>query len=105
MAKSFKDIREHLAALEQAGKLIKIDRVINKDTELMPLVRWQFRGLPESRSKSIFVYQCCRCDRTQVRHAGRGWLFGGLTRDLCSWSQLSDRSDPAEMDGGGEKSD
>ena len=105
MAKSFKDIREHLAALEQAGKLIKIARAINKDTELMPLVRWQFRGLPESRAKSIFVYQRRRRDRTQIRHACRGRLFGGVTRDLCSWSQLFDRSDPAEMDGGGEKSD
>jgi UbiD family decarboxylase len=53
MGKGFKDIREHLAALEQAGKLVKIDRAINKDTELMPLVRWQFRGLPESQRKAF----------------------------------------------------
>ncbi len=53
MAESFKDIREHLAALERAGKLIKITRAINKDTELMPLVRWQFRGLPESERKAF----------------------------------------------------
>jgi UbiD family decarboxylase len=53
MGKSFKDIREHLAALDEAGKLIKIDRLINKDTELMPLVRWQFRGLPESDRKAF----------------------------------------------------
>jgi UbiD family decarboxylase len=53
MGKSFKDIREHLAALDQAGKLVKIDRAINKDTELMPLVRWQFRGLPESQRKAF----------------------------------------------------
>ena len=53
MTKHFKDIREHLAALEQAGKLVKITRAINKDTELMPLVRWQFRGLPESQRKAF----------------------------------------------------
>ena len=53
MTKHFKDIREHLAALEQAGKLVKITRAINKDTELMPLVRWQFRGLPEAQRKAF----------------------------------------------------
>ncbi len=53
MTRNFKDIREHLAALEEAGKLIKITRAINKDTELMPLVRWQFRGLPESERRAF----------------------------------------------------
>jgi 3-polyprenyl-4-hydroxybenzoate decarboxylase len=43
----FKDVREHLAALETAGLLVRVDRRINKDTELNPLVRLQFRGLPE----------------------------------------------------------
>lgn len=40
-------LREHIAALESKGKLVRIKREINKDTEFMPLVRWQFRGLPE----------------------------------------------------------
>ena len=40
----YKDFREHLNALEKRGKLVRISRDINKDTELMPLVRWQFRG-------------------------------------------------------------
>ena len=43
----FKDLREHIAALDQAGLLVRIDEQINKDTELMPLVRCQFRGLSE----------------------------------------------------------
>ena len=49
----FKDVREHLAALEKAGLLVKIDEAINKDTELMPLVRWQFRGLPEEERRAF----------------------------------------------------
>ncbi len=49
----FKDLREHLAALEQAGLLVKIDELINKDTELMPLVRWQFRGLAEDERRAF----------------------------------------------------
>ena len=50
---SFKDVREHLEGLEGAQKLVRITRPINKDTELMPLVRWQFRGLPESERKAF----------------------------------------------------
>lgn len=49
----YKDLREHIAALEAAGKLVRIKREINKDTELMPLVRWQFRGLPEEQRKAF----------------------------------------------------
>ena len=50
-----KDLREHVKALEARGKLIRIKREINKDTELMPLVRCQFRGLPaEDRKTFLF---------------------------------------------------
>lgn len=49
----YQDLREHITALEAAGKLVRITRPINKDTELMPLVRWQFRGLPESERKAF----------------------------------------------------
>src|SRR5947207_9542827 len=53
----FKDLREHLAALDEAGLLVKIDELINKDTELMPLVRWQFRGLSEDERRAfMFTY-------------------------------------------------
>jgi 3-polyprenyl-4-hydroxybenzoate decarboxylase len=45
--KYYRDVREHLKALEERGKLVRVKREINKDTELMPLVRWQFRGLDE----------------------------------------------------------
>lgn len=49
----FQDLRSYLASLEQAGLLHRINRSINKDTELMPLVRWQYRGLPESERKGF----------------------------------------------------
>jgi UbiD family decarboxylase len=49
----FKDLREHIAALDKAGLLVKIDEQINKDTELMPLVRWQFRGLAEEERRAF----------------------------------------------------
>ena len=49
----YKDLRENLAALEAKDKLVRIKRRINKDTELMPLVRWQYRGLPEEDRKAF----------------------------------------------------
>ena len=47
------DLRSHLDNLEKHGKLHRITREINKDTELLPLVRWQFRGLPESERRGF----------------------------------------------------
>jgi 4-hydroxy-3-polyprenylbenzoate decarboxylase len=47
----YKDLREHLKALEDQGKLIRVIREINKDTQLHPLMRLQFRGLPEEERK------------------------------------------------------
>lgn len=47
----YKDIREYIKALEEKGKLVRVTRPINKDTELHPLVRLQFRGLPEEERK------------------------------------------------------
>ncbi len=49
----YTDIREHITALEANGKLVRIKRPIIKETELMPLVRWQFRGLLEEMRKAF----------------------------------------------------
>jgi 4-hydroxy-3-polyprenylbenzoate decarboxylase len=54
--KYYRDVREHLKALEERGKVARIKREINKDTELMPLVRWQFRGL-EERDRKAFLFE------------------------------------------------
>ena len=48
------DLQQHLADLEAAGLLLRIDRPINKDTELGPLVRWQFiGGMPEDERRAF----------------------------------------------------
>jgi UbiD family decarboxylase len=48
------DLQEHLAELEARGLLVRIDRPINKDTELHPLVRWQFiGGLAEDKRRAF----------------------------------------------------
>ena len=53
MTAYYLDLREQLKALERAKLLVRIDEAINKDTELMPLVRWQFRGLPEEERRAF----------------------------------------------------
>ena len=42
--RGYLDLHEHIDALEKAGLLVRVKRQINKDTELHPLVRWQYRG-------------------------------------------------------------
>jgi UbiD family decarboxylase len=50
------DFQQHLAALEAAGLVTRIDRPIDKDAELHPLVRWQFvGGMPEDNRRA-FVF-------------------------------------------------
>lgn len=49
----YKDLREYVDVLEGKEKLFRIKSEINKDTELHPLVRWQFRGLPEKERKAF----------------------------------------------------
>jgi 4-hydroxy-3-polyprenylbenzoate decarboxylase len=50
------DFRSHLAALEARGLLLRIDRLINKDTELHPLVRWQFQGGLAEDQRRAFLF-------------------------------------------------
>jgi UbiD family decarboxylase len=48
------DFQQHLAELEAKGLLTRVDRPINKDTELQPLVRWQFvGGVPEDERRAF----------------------------------------------------
>lgn len=52
-ARAYPDLHDHIRALEAAGQLRRVDIPINKDTELFPLVRWQFRGgVPEEDRKA-----------------------------------------------------
>ena len=50
----YRDLREYIAALEERGLLQIVDEPVCKDTELVPLVRLQFRGLPEARRKAFW---------------------------------------------------
>ncbi len=50
------DLREHLERLDAAGRLWRIDEPVNKDTEMHPLVRWQFRGGIPEKDRKAFLF-------------------------------------------------
>jgi len=50
------DFQAHLADLEARGLLVRIDRPIDKDTELHPLVRWQFLGGIAENERRAFLF-------------------------------------------------
>ena len=50
----YRDLRAHIEALDRAGLLYRIDRPINKDTEMHPLVRWQYRGGIADKDRKAF---------------------------------------------------
>lgn len=56
MADAPADLQEHLARLTKQGLVTRIDRPINKDTQLHPLVRWQFQGGLREEDRRAFLF-------------------------------------------------
>src|SRR6266581_2204765 len=54
--RTYADLHEHLARLDAAGLLRRIDAPVNKDTEMHPLVRWQFRGGIAEKDRKAFLF-------------------------------------------------
>ncbi len=54
--RGYPDLHEHLAALEAKGLLKRIDRPIDKDSELHPLMRWQFVGGLDENDRKAFLF-------------------------------------------------
>ncbi|MAH21550.1 MAG: hypothetical protein CMO12_01915 [Thaumarchaeota archaeon] len=49
----YKNLEDFINVLDQEGLLVRIKRPIVKETELVPLVRLQYRGLPETQRKGF----------------------------------------------------
>ena len=75
-ARTYPDLHDHIRALEKAGLLITVDRPINKDTEMHPLVRWQFRGGIEEKDRKAFLFT--NVTDTKGRKYDIPVLVGGL---------------------------
>ena len=54
--RSYPDLHEHVLALARAGLLVVVDEPINKDTEMHPLVRWQYRGGIAEPERRAFLF-------------------------------------------------
>ncbi len=66
----------HIALLEARGLLTRIDRPINKDTELHPLARWQFQGGLHEDERRAFLFT--NVHDSKGRHYDIPVLVGGL---------------------------
>jgi hypothetical protein len=64
MRPKLRDFRAHIEALDQRGLLVRLKHPINKDTELHPLVRLQFRVCPRRHAKPF-------CSKTSMTPVGR----------------------------------
>jgi 4-hydroxy-3-polyprenylbenzoate decarboxylase len=54
--RGYPDLHEHLDSLRGAGLLLTIDRPIDKDAVLHPLVRWQYVGGIEEHERRAFLF-------------------------------------------------
>ena len=61
------DVCQHLDELKRRGLLVRVDRKTDKDTEIMPLVRWQFRGLPQDQ-RSCGQFDFAAAPGPRLRH-------------------------------------
>src|SRR5499427_571442 len=97
LERSYPDLHDHIRSLDKAGLLIKVDREINKDTEMHPLVRWQFRGGIAEKDRKAFLFT------NVVDSKGRKYdipvLVGGLAsnREIyriglgCAFEEMDER--------------
>src|SRR3954463_8667810 len=81
--RKYADLHEHLEALDKAGLLIRVQRAINKDTEMHPLVRWQFRGGIAEKDRKAFLFT--NVTDSKGRKYDIPGLVGGLAanREIC----------------------
>jgi 4-hydroxy-3-polyprenylbenzoate decarboxylase len=55
-ARGYADLHQHLAELKKRGLLLTIERPVDKDAELHPLVRWQYVGGIEEHERKAFLF-------------------------------------------------
>jgi UbiD family decarboxylase len=54
--RGYPDLHEHLDELKKRGLLLIVERLIDKDSELHPLVRWQFVGGMDEAERKAFLF-------------------------------------------------
>jgi UbiD family decarboxylase len=78
----YPDLHDHVLALADANRLVIVDEPVNKDTEMHPLVRWQYRGgIPEAERKAFLFTQ-------PVDSKGRSFAFPVLIAGLAGSREI-----------------
>lgn len=72
----YRDLHDHIAALEAQDLLVRVDREIDKDSEMHPLVRWQFVGGLKEEDRKAFLFTNIR--NKQGRKYEIPVIVGGL---------------------------
>jgi UbiD family decarboxylase len=54
--RTYADLGEHIRRLADRGLLFTVERPVNKDTEMHPLVRWQYRGGIAEAARKAFLF-------------------------------------------------
>ena len=54
--RGYADLHEHLESLRERGLLLTVEERIDKDSELHPLVRWQFVGGLDEPERKAFLF-------------------------------------------------
>jgi UbiD family decarboxylase len=57
LPRSYPDLHDHIEALDRAGLLQTVDEPIDKDSEMHPLVRWQFQGGLAESARKAFLFR------------------------------------------------
>jgi 4-hydroxy-3-polyprenylbenzoate decarboxylase len=82
--RTYPDLHDHIECLKKAGLLIVVDRPINKDTEMHPLVRWQYCGGIPIEERKAFLFT------NVIDSKGRSYdipvLVGGLGTNSAIYS-------------------
>ena len=56
MTRPYHDLHQHIAILRERDLLIEVDIPIDKDSEMHPLVRWQFQGGMKESERKAFLF-------------------------------------------------
>lgn len=80
----YKDLHQHIDELDRKGLLTRVEREIDKDSEMHPLVRWQFVGGMKEEDRKAFLF-------TNIRDGkGRAYdmpvIVGGMAANRAIYS-------------------
>lgn len=81
-ARGYRDLHEHLAELDRRGLLVRVKRAMQKETEIHPLVRWQYRGGIAEADRKAFLFE----NVVDVR--GKSYPFGVAVGALAATPEI-----------------